>query len=116
MDYLIALSLPQAHEDKRERALAATLSQLASEHDPTLLLEESGLRLAQRADAPVEVFRLLKVRVDGVVEMKQAAEYAAAAARAGNSKLRLLGLPSNIQVSIFVQPPATEAPEQAAEP
>jgi len=108
MNYLIALTLPHAHENKRDRILAATLSQLADDAAPVALFEESALRMG-RTDTATDVFGLLKVQVRGEIELKSAAEAAAAAARAGNSKLRLLGLPSNIQVNVFVQP-ATPAP------
>ena len=113
MDYLIALTLSETHEPKRHRVVNAALMQLAADGDPEQLLEEVGIR-KQKSDAPVEVFRLLKVRVEGPANVDKAAGYAANAIQAGNRMLRSIGVPSNVQISVFVQPPHAEASESAA--
>lgn len=92
MDFLVALVLPQTHEDKRSKIVNAVLAQLAVTGDALPIHEDVGVRRVRRQDAPTDIFRLLRVRLEGDIEASVAGEHAASAVDAGNAVLRAIGL------------------------
>jgi hypothetical protein len=112
MHYLIALTLAEPHEAKRSRVLNAALAQLSVHGDVVPIHEEVGLRPPRRADAPGEIFRLLRVRVDGNVDAKVAAEQAANATDAANAALRAIGVRQPV-FACYLRPDADDEGDEA---
>lgn len=107
MLYLIHLTLPETHEVRRQRILAAALSQLTIHADAEHVSEELGFRTTRGSTAPNEIFRLLKVRIPTPVDLSSAITLANDATRAANSALRAMGL-LHVQIHIFVLAEAGE--------
>jgi hypothetical protein len=105
MQYLVALSLPEPHENRRQRVLNAALDHLTVHGDAEIVGEETGVRFSRRAGAVPSIFRVTRIAIEEPEELEAAVERVERAIDSANNLLRSLGL-ANVQIAIFIQPPA----------